>query len=114
MKVELGPVIVSRGYFNVGDPSRRTVVEIEIAAPVESAHAQGEFQCSFRMKSPTTDEIETVYGTDTLQALQLALGHLEAALLRLSSSSGLSLRWAGGDPGDLGIRIPKFWAEEQA
>ncbi len=68
--------------------------------------------CSFRVKSPTSDRMETVYGIDALQALLLALAYLEAILQRLDSSSGLLLCWVGGEPQDFGIRIPKFSAEE--
>ena len=63
--------------------------------------------CSFRLKSAEVDVVETVYGIDELQALQLALGYL-AAKLQTLRKSGLQLRWVGGDDGDLGIRIPTF------
>ena len=62
--------------------------------------------CSLRLKSTNWERAETVYGFDELQALLLALGYLEAILKRLDSSG--NLRWAGGEAGDLGIRIPTF------
>ena len=108
MKPELGPVIARRRYFDARDVSGAAVVEVEIAAPAKSPHAEDEFMCSFRVKSPTSDRTETVYGIDALQALLLALGYLEAILYRLDRSSGLSLRWVGGEAEDLGIRVPQF------
>ena len=108
MKHELGSVIARRAYFDVGDMNRTSIVEVEIAAPVKSPHADHEFMCSFRIKSPGSEVTETVYGIDELQALQLALGYVEAKLRRLNTLSGLSLRWAGDEEGDLGIRIPTF------
>ena len=112
MKPELGPVIASRRYFSARDVSPGVVVEVEIAAPAKSPHAEDEFGCSFRVKSPAWDRTETVYGIDALQALLLALGYLEAILHRLDISSDSLLRWVGGEPHDFGIRIPKFSGEE--
>jgi hypothetical protein len=114
MQPELGLLIARRNYFSTHDVSRATIVEVEIAAPAKSPHAEDEFMCSFRLKSPISDRTETVYGVDALQALLLALGYLEAILHRLQSSSGLSLSWVGGEAQDFGIRIPKFSEEEPA
>jgi len=68
--------------------------------------------CSFRVKSPTSDRTETVYGVDALQALLLTLGYLEVILRRLNGSLGLSLCWVGGEGRDFGIGIPRFSDEE--
>lgn len=111
MKRDLGPVIAHRTYFNSQDLSGGPVVEVELLAPSKSPHAEDEFMCSFRVKSPTFDQTKTVYGTDQLHALLLALGYLEAILHKLADSADLSLSWIGGEARDLGIRIPQFSTE---
>ena len=108
MNRELGSIIARRKYFGLGDPSQTTLVEVEIGTPARSPQSGDEFMCSFSVTSQGSEQTETVYGIDELQALQLALGHLDAALRRLKSSSGLQLRWIGDETGDLGIRIPTF------
>jgi hypothetical protein len=108
MKHELGTVIARRDYFSAREESAIPVVRLEIGMPAKSPHAEDEYMCSFRLKVPGSERTETVYGIDELQALQLALGDAEAKLRALSSSADMHLHWAGGEDGDLGIRIPAF------
>ena len=108
MKQKLDSVIARRRYMCGLDDNRTQFVEVEVSAPRKSLEADEEFQCSFRVAWPGSEHTETVYGIDELQALQLALGYLEGTLRNLSRSSGLALRWAGGEGGDFGIRIPQF------
>ncbi len=77
--------------------------------PAKSPHADDGYMCSFRLTTPGSERTETVYGIDELQALQLALGDVEAKLKALSSSANLHLHWVGGEDGDMGIRIPTFF-----
>jgi hypothetical protein len=109
MKHELGTVIARRDYFSAERQNSAPSVVVEIGAPAKSPHADGEYMCSFRIKSSRSEHSQTIYGIDELQALQLALGHAEAHLRRLSSSEGLDLHWVGGVEGDLGIRIPEYF-----
>ncbi len=115
MSKELQKIIARRYYFSAEDETRVPALEVELGAPLPSPHAADEFMCSFLVRLRGAGEIqeksETVYGIDELQALQLALGHLEATLVRLSRSLGLRLRWMGDEDGDLGIRIPRFHDE---
>jgi|GEM_PF-4498589 len=108
MKHELGTIIARRDYFSAGTEGSTPVAAIEIDAPAKSSAADGEYMCSFRIESFGSERCQTIYGVDELQALQLALGQVEAELLRLSSSKGLGLHWVGGEDGDLGIRIPDY------
>jgi len=108
MKHKFGPVIAYRRYFVSGDADGATLVEVAVAAPVKSPHREDEFMCSFRVRSPASEQIETVYGIDALQALLLALGQIEASLHSIDRSSVPALRWVGGDAHDFGIRIPSF------
>jgi hypothetical protein len=87
---------------------REEQVEVELFAPMQSPHREEEFMCSFCIKSLQGEEFKTTFGIDELQALQLALGHIQARLQVLNESSRLQLRWAGDDRGDLGIRIPVY------
>src|SRR5438067_12043365 len=100
MKHELGNVIAERAYFRAGDNAQTPVVQVEIGMPGRSPHAEGEYMCSYRVKSPTSELTDTAYGIDALQALQLALGAVEARLRNLSRSSELALRWSGDENGD--------------
>ena len=59
--------------------------------------------CSFRIRSGESEKIETVFGIDELQALQL-----KVKLQRLNEASDQQLRWIGDEDGDLGIRLPEF------
>ncbi len=106
---ELGTIIASRKYHAVGGKAPGLVVEVQIGKPTKAPRAEGDFLCRFRLRSSGQDCIETVYGVDELQALQLALGYLEAKLKMLVKSSGAQLRWEGGEAGDLGIIIPNFY-----
>ncbi len=108
MDNELGTTIARRGYFRAGDESRTPVIDVEVGKPVPSPHMAGEFMCSFRIRSGEPEKIETVFGIDELQALQLALGYLKVKLQRLNEASDLQLRWIGDEDGDLGIRLPEF------
>jgi|HubBroStandDraft_6_1064221.scaffolds.fasta_scaffold00208_21 hypothetical protein len=108
MKHELGTVIARRDYFSARNESAASIVKLEIGMPAKSPHADDEYMCSFRLKAPGSECTETVYGTDELQALQLALGYAEAKLRAFSNSADFHLHWAGGEDGDLGIRIPAF------
>jgi hypothetical protein len=108
MKHDLGNVIAQRVYFRAGDSTHSAVVQVQIGTPRTSPYAQDEYMCSYRVKSPESDFTDTAYGIDALQALQLALGSVEARLRYLNQSCDLALRWLGDKNGDLGIRIPTF------
>ena len=84
------------------------MLEVEIGAPARSPFAENEFMCSSRFIYAGSEQSQTAYGIDELQALQLALGDLHAALRRVEGSEGRALRWEGEEVGGLGIRIPNF------
>jgi hypothetical protein len=105
---QLETVMARRQYFDANDEGKTPIVEVEIGIPLPSPHAPNEFMCSFRIRTAGEGKIETVYGVDELQALQLALGYLAATLRRLSGTLGMKLHWIGDENGDLGIGIPSF------
>jgi hypothetical protein len=106
MNEELATSIARRAYFKASDKSRTPAVEIEIMKPQQSPHLDGEYMCSFRIKSKDSEITEAVFGIDELQALQLALAYVKAKLERINNASGLLLRWVGDETGDLGIKLP--------
>lgn len=108
MKEPLGGIIARRRYFWVGDTEALAALEVEIGAPARSPVAENEFTCSYRFTYAGSEQSQTAYGVDELQALQLALGDLYAALRRVEGSEGRALRWEGEETGGLGIRIPNF------
>jgi Domain of unknown function (DUF6968) len=88
---EFGPVIACRRYLSACETTQAAVVEVEIAAPVESSDAPDEFMGSFRVKTPTTNRVATVHGIDGLQSLLLALAYLETILREFEASLGHKL-----------------------
>lgn len=110
---EFGTVIARRSYFSSSDQSAKPTVEVEIGTPVSSLANEGEFSCSFRIRSADAELTETVYGADALQALQLVLGYLKLKLQMLGRDSGKPLRWMEGEASDLGINIPDFTVNDR-
>jgi len=107
MKNDLGIIIAHREYYRASDLNI-PVVELTVGKPIPSPHANDEFQCPYKIKSPGFDETNIVFGIDELQALQLALAAAAARISSINSSLGLDLRWVGDEHGDLGIKIPAF------
>jgi len=103
---DIGSVIATRAYFSARNAGGAPVVTVQIGAPIKSSKAEDEFMCSFRLISPGVEQTQTIYGIDELQALQLALAHVDAHLRRIDK--GMGLHWIGGSEGDLGIRIPDY------
>lgn len=95
MNHQLGIVIARRHYFDAEGEGKTPIVEVEMGIPQPSPHAPDEFMCSFLIRTKAGDKIETVYGIDELQALQLALGHLarHVATSEWHSRSALALAW---------------------
>jgi hypothetical protein len=106
-KPKMNSVIASRTYSYEESSGGEAFVELEIGKPIKSPHREEEFMCTFRLKLPGTELIETAYGIDGLQALLLALGSAQAKLKMLSNSTP-ALCWIGDENEDLGIRIPDF------
>jgi hypothetical protein len=87
-----------------GDPSRTVVVTIY--PPEPDPDPTGDWQCKFRFHD-ALDEQHAAHGLDALQALIMATQGIRKAL----DDSGLTLTWAGGEPGDHGVPriVPQFF-----
>lgn len=107
MENESKNMFVRRKYFAADRDEASPYAEAEVEPPTKSPDGI-DFMCRIHLRWPGSDESETVYGVDELQALELALGNLKAMLRRLEGSADVKLKWEGGEAGDLGIQIPDF------
>ena len=106
MNKTIDVIIARRSYFEVGGKNESPVLQAELGAPVLSRSEPEEYMCSFRITSSESEHIETAYGIDELQALQLALRGLKVSLQLFSDSSRNGIRWAGSKIADIGIGLP--------
>ena len=96
--------IVERVLTVDGDPSRTVVVTIY--APSPDPDPAMDWKCDFRVHG-AVDEHRGAHGLDGFQALIQAIQGVRKVL----DDSGLSLTWAGGEPGDHGVPriVPQFF-----
>jgi hypothetical protein len=96
-------VIAERVLSVDGEPGR--IVAVTIYAPEPDRDTGADWRCEFRAQG-VLDARDTAHGVDALQALLNAIQGVRKAL----DDSGLSLTWAGGEPGDHGVPriVPMF------
>jgi hypothetical protein len=81
-------------------------VTIQIYPPTPETDPSPHWRCEFEIRG-AIDEIEHGSGLDSFQALVNAIQGVRKYL----DDSGLSLTWAGGEPGDHGVPcvVPQFF-----
>lgn len=86
-------------------------VTIEIYAPTMESQPIPHWRCEFEVRG-AIDQTEHGSGLDSFQAIVNALQGVRKYL----DDSGLSLTWAGGEPGDHGVPriVPQFFGREFA
>ncbi|WP_224246381.1 DUF6968 family protein [Hyalangium gracile] len=94
--------MAERRFELVGSPAERASVRIR--KPVKDRRT-GNYRCSVEWIRPEERELFELWGIDSMQALQLAIG----AARELSTLYENNLRWAGGQDGYLGF--PKTYPE---
>ena len=92
-----------------GDPGRTVI--ITIYTPTLESQPTTHWRCEFELRG-AVNETEHGSGVDALQALVNAFQGVRKYL----DDSGLSLTWAGGEPGDHGVPriVPQFFGRDFA
>lgn len=93
----VGEPIAIRRYGVAGQHDQEVV--LVIGKPLAPRKLQGDWRCAVLIVGIDEGIFHVQEGVDALQVLQLAQGFAKRTL----EASGLSLTWAGGEPGDLGL-----------
>lgn len=109
LRGEHAKVIADRVLSVDGEPGR--IVAVTIYEPEPDREAGDGWVCEFRVQG-ALNERDRAHGVDSLQALVNAVQGVWKTL----DNSGLSLTWAGGEPGDHGIPriVPQFLGRDFA
>ena len=106
MQPQMTEVIAVRRFWWEHESGPQLLVTI--GKPTQSPNAEGEFYCPIKTSGFGNDErIETIFGVDAFQALELAIRYVGHRLSAVDHESGGRLRWEFGDDG----RIPKEWEQ---
>lgn len=98
--------VATRAFSVEGDPGREVAVTIGRPIPEPA----GDWICSFSIEGLPSAGNGTAHGIDALDALMMAMDGARKALV----ATGLTLRWKGGEPGDMGIpRLMPMSADER-
>jgi len=107
MQPKMTEVIAVRRLWWEQDSSRQLLESI--GKPTQSPDTHGEFYCPIQTSGFGNDEhVETIFGVDAFQALELAMRYVGWRLFAIDRESGGHLRWEFGDDG----RIPKEWEQK--
>jgi len=87
-------VVASRKLQLISDAGENEV-EICVGKPLPFPDGTG-FYCPIWIRGLGEEKVQRIGGTDSLQALQLALNVLHARLMTLDPELLSSLRWNGG------------------
>jgi hypothetical protein len=101
VKYDLGTVVAERKYSLV----RGEEVKIEIGMPQLFSDSEDYF-CPYRITTPGRELLLRAGGVDGIQAMQIAFQKIGAALHEINLVYKNSLRWEGGEEGDLGFPFP--------
>lgn len=101
----IGEVIAERKLSIVTGPQTEAVVKVLLGKP-EKLPDGPDFYCPFQIVGLGPERVRCAYGIDAFQAIQLAITAIGAFLKSLSESGGGTLRWEGGESGDLGFPLP--------
>jgi hypothetical protein len=86
---------IAERTFAVDRSNDRVIVAVGHPQPDPA----GDWRCAFHIEGLDRSGPFEVHGVDALQALSLAIEGVRNVL----DSSGLTLSWEGGEPGDIGI-----------
>ena len=96
--------IAERCLAVVGEPDRELV--LLVGKPRRDPDPTGDWRCPYVVEGLPHARRRYAHGTDSLQALQMAIEAAKAAI----NAAGLVCTYAGSEPGDIGIprTIPTF------
>jgi hypothetical protein len=107
MQRPMTEVIAVRRFWWEHESGRQLLVSI--GKPTQSPDNEGAFYCPIQTLGFGNDEqVETIFGVDAFQALELAMKYVGWRLSAIDRESGGSLRWEFGHDG----RIPKEWEQK--
>jgi hypothetical protein len=102
MTVNLGDVIAMRIY-KLGTNSNEELV-VQIGKPTHFPDSD-DFYVPYRITGAGDEATRYIGGIDSVQCLQLVMHIIGAELFRLSELLGQSIRWSGGDNGEIGFPL---------
>ncbi|MGH9966600.1 MAG: DUF6968 family protein [Pyrinomonadaceae bacterium] len=98
-------VIAVRELYLTNSQAVSRPILVCIGRPYQNAEF-GEYLCEYQITGVGSEEVRRITGIDAVQALQCALVVLGADLTALNASIDNTLRWKGGEPGDVGFGAP--------
>jgi len=102
MKIDLGEIIATRKLRLKNDLTGDPVVEVLLGRP-RKAPKSSDMCVPYAIRYSHVEKSQYAIGIDEFQALQLALGILDAELVAFQRQLGVELVWEGGKEGDLGF-----------
>ena len=100
MSTELGDVIATRKLYRLDDPGAAIIIKF---GKPQRTPGHDDFFCPTQIVGIGDERVESTYGIDAVQALQLAMKWMGASLVRLNAEVGNTLRWEGDENGSYGL-----------
>jgi Domain of unknown function (DUF6968) len=106
----VGQVIATREIREEGSRQVAYFVKIGLPQPLPNPQTSGQqdFYCPIQVGRGSDQKGQILYscGTDSVQALQLAMKLIGGILFRLNQEHGGILRWDGDERGEVGFPLP--------
>jgi len=99
--VTIGEVIATRQLCLVDDPSREILVKV--GKPRLSDH--NDYFCPIQVTGIGDERVYSIYGVDSVQALELGMRALGSELQRLNTQNQGRIRWGDAPKGWFGFPI---------
>ena len=103
----LGEVIAARRLFLVDEPQRDILVRM---GKPQQTPGVDEFSCPFQITGIGDERVDSIFGIDAFQAMQLTLQFIGGRLILLNRETGGRLRWECDEEGGFGFPLPG-WAK---
>ncbi len=97
----IGEVVATRKLSLVGEPGREILVKI--GKPHLSEH--NDYLCPIQVTGIGEERVYSIYGVDSVQALELAMRSLGSELQRLNTQHQGRIRWDDAPTGWFGFPI---------
>lgn len=101
----LGEIIATRLLHLVDEKGDKRPVSVLIGKPEPEQNSSG-YRCPYQVIGIGTQKTHFAHGSDSVQALQMALILAGAGLSHLNNDVGGRLIWNGGATGELGFPQP--------
>lgn len=101
---EIAETIAVRDLYLTDTQGSKRKVQVLIGKPEPFPESEG-YYCPFQIVGIGSEKLKYAAGIDAVQALQLGMVMIGAALQFLNKEIGGSLQWEGNDQGDFGFPI---------